>query len=88
MVADGADDMESLFQTDQGKRMAGLSNANNVKQRDIASYMPKCSHGAILFTTTNPESSLFVGASMIEVDKLNTDEASQLIRNDLRHSDP
>lgn len=87
MVVDGAGDMESLFQTDQGKRMAGLSNADDVKQHDMAAYIPKCSHGAILFTTTNPESNLFVGASMIEVDKLNTDEASELIRNDLYYLD-
>ncbi|KAJ3457769.1 hypothetical protein MRS44_014910 [Fusarium solani] len=73
MVVDGADDMESFFQTDQGKKMAGLA---------------KCSHGAIHFTTTNPESSLFVGASMIEVEKLNKDEARQLIRNALGYLEP
>jgi hypothetical protein len=54
----------------------------------MAAYMPKCSHGAILFTTTNPESSLFVGASMIEVEKLNKDEARQLIRNALGYLEP
>lgn len=88
MVVDGADDMESFFQTDQGKRMAGLANADDTKQHDIATYMPKCSHGAILFTTTNPESSLFTRTSMIEVGELNKHEASQLIRNALRYSDP
>jgi hypothetical protein len=31
MVVDGADDMESFFQTDQGKKMAGLAKVNDVK---------------------------------------------------------
>ncbi|RSL41082.1 hypothetical protein CEP53_012974 [Fusarium sp. AF-6] len=88
MVVDSADNMESFFQTDQGKRMAGLTDADDVRRDDIAAYMPKCSHGAILFTTTNPRSKLFVGASIIPVDGLNKNEANQMIRNSLHYSDP
>ncbi|KAI8713549.1 hypothetical protein NCS52_01299600 [Fusarium sp. LHS14.1] len=88
MVVDGADDMESFFQTDQGKRMAGLANVVDMKQHGIAAYMPKCNHGSILFTTMNPESSLFTRTLMIEVGELNKYEASQLIRDALRYSDP
>ncbi|RMJ19986.1 hypothetical protein CDV36_000326 [Fusarium kuroshium] len=88
MVVDGADDMDSFFQTGQGKKIAGLAYVDDVKRDDMAAYMPKCSHGAILFTTTNPGSNLFVGASMTEVDTLNKDEANQMIRNALRYSDP
>ncbi|RSM10045.1 hypothetical protein CEP52_003761 [Fusarium oligoseptatum] len=88
MVVDGADDMESFFETNQGKRMANLTDADNAKRDDMAAYMPKCSHGAILFTTTNSESKLFVGSLIIPVAPLNKDEANQMIRNYLHYADP
>ncbi|KAF5000625.1 hypothetical protein FDECE_11162 [Fusarium decemcellulare] len=66
MVIDKADDTELFFQ-ETGGRMSSVARAEIRQYRKLVDYIPKCSHGAILLTTRDPDSSLVRGASLVEV---------------------
>ncbi|KAI0456108.1 hypothetical protein F5B21DRAFT_502584 [Xylaria acuta] len=79
MVIDNADDPQLFC------RPAELTDADGKKY--LGRYIPECAHGAVLITTRNKQVGLQLtkgmGMSLLQIDKMNDDECSQLLRASL-----
>ncbi|KAK3332561.1 hypothetical protein B0T19DRAFT_415984 [Cercophora scortea] len=81
LVIDNADDAQLFFSPNDAEQAGHEGN--------LARYIPDCTHGAILVTTKNKEAGLKLtrGKHLIEVGKMNQDEAELLLRTRLDESD-
>uniref|UniRef100_A0A8H7NHF5 DUF7779 domain-containing protein n=1 Tax=Bionectria ochroleuca TaxID=29856 RepID=A0A8H7NHF5_BIOOC len=82
MVLDNADDTQLFF----GQPSETISCMESNDEKNLARYLPECSHGTFLITTRNKQLGvkLTKGQQMIEVPRMNENESEQLLRARLR----
>ncbi|KAL6832120.1 hypothetical protein V8C40DRAFT_163757 [Trichoderma camerunense] len=85
MIIDNADDMQLFF----GQPAATATTPSKEKdEKNLARYLPECSHGAILITTRNKQVGVRMtkGQQPIEVLRMNEEESAQLLRAKLKNT--
>lgn len=82
LVIDNADDADLFFQQSMSNQPSAPGNIASNARELLGQYVPVCSHGSVLITTRNKAVGvkLAPGKPPIEVDKMDEDESSQLIR--------
>ncbi|KAK0729439.1 hypothetical protein B0H67DRAFT_479222 [Lasiosphaeris hirsuta] len=78
MVIDNADDTQVFF----GQPTEPIKTGTSSPDRNLARYLPECTHGAILVTTRNRQTGLRLaqGKGPIEIRNMDEDESGQLLR--------
>ncbi|KAF4451369.1 hypothetical protein F53441_5635 [Fusarium austroafricanum] len=84
LIIDNADDMKLFFpQSDESSKPVSSTESS------LGQLIPDCAHGIVLITTRNMQagSRLTKGKRPIEVGKMDEYEATQLLRQGLKHRD-
>lgn len=89
LVIDNADDAELFFQSSLSNQASVGSSDEAREEPLLGPYIPTCSHGSVLITTRNKAAGvkLALGKPPIEIEKMDEDEAGQLIQTILLDSE-
>ncbi|KAI1827201.1 hypothetical protein F4861DRAFT_494406 [Xylaria intraflava] len=87
MVIDNADDAQIFYQSAESTVGDSASKAGH--QGGLSRYIPECNHGAIFITTRNKQvgARLTRGKGLVEINKMDGNESSQLLRIRLEDSE-
>lgn len=85
MINDNADDAEIFFGYNREGSQSSTAIHRNANAAYLGSYIPECSHGAVLITTRNKQVGVDLTRSpgVIEVEMMNQAEAISLVRKRL-----